>query len=125
MTGFTKSQKAEVLARDDGVCLMWGTNPFCAYYADTVNHRINRGSGGSKGLNVTVNACAICSMCNGLIEADRHLSSVARLRGVKVRSSHNLQRDIETLIGTALHHPTIGVYYLDAAGTRVRDVEGK
>jgi len=124
MTGFTKKQTAEILERDDGVCLMWGSSPFCAYYADVANHRINRGAGGSKGLNATVNGCAICTMCNGLIEADRHLAMVARVRGVKVRSSHNLARDLETLAGTPLLHPTIGPYFLGPDGKRVREVEG-
>lgn len=121
MTGFSKKQKAEILERDDNVCLMWGSNPFCAYYADTVNHRINRGAGGSKGLNATVNGCAICGMCNGLIEAEPHMAVVARVRGVKVRSSHNLARDLETLIGKPLLHPILGPYYLDADGKRIRE----
>jgi hypothetical protein len=119
MSGFTNAQVKAGLERDDGVCLMWGSNPFCGYYADTLNHRINRGAGGSKGLNVLVNGCAICSVCNGLIEHDPALADVARDRGVKLRSSHNLQRDIENLIGTPILHPTIGAYHLDSDGKRI------
>jgi hypothetical protein len=118
VTGFTKKQKAEILERDDGVCLMWGSNPFCAYYADTVNHRINRGSGGSKGLNATVNGCAICSSCNQMIEHDASLAAVARVRGVKVRSSHNIERDLETLAATPLVHPISGTYRVTEDGDR-------
>lgn len=111
-------QRAEILERDGGVCLMWGSNPFCSYYADTVNHRINRGAGGSKGLNVLVNACAICSVCNGLIESDSELAAVARERGVKVRSSHNTDRDLVTLRLTPLMHPVWGLYRLTIDGDK-------
>ena len=118
MTGFTKKQTAEILERDGGVCLMWGSNPICAYYADSANHRINRGAGGSKGLNVLVNGCAICSACNGLIESDSTLANVARDRGVKVRSSHNLGRDVDNLQSVPLIHPVLGAYCLALAGGR-------
>jgi hypothetical protein len=119
VTGFSKADRTFVLERDGGVCLMWNTNPWCAYTADTVNHRINRGSGGSKGLNARVNGCAICSSCNGLIEHDPDLAEVARERGVKVRSSHNLDRDLENLAVTWLVHPIIGAYQLGPDGSRV------
>lgn len=118
MTGFTKTQVSAVLKRDGGVCLMWGSNPFCGYRADTANHRINRGAGGSKGLNALVNACAICSECNGLIEHDPRLAQVARDRGVKVRSSHNLERDLRVLAEVPLVHPVDGPYFLSTAGDR-------
>jgi hypothetical protein len=103
---------------------MWGSNPFCAYYADYANHRINRGAGGSKAMNVVVNGCAICSRCNTLIESDSGLALIARVRGVKVRSSHNVVRDIQVLIAKPLLHPTIGPYFLNADGKRIREVEG-
>lgn len=116
MTGFTVKQKREILERDGGVCLMWGSNPQCRYEADTVNHRINRGAGGSRSLNVLVNGCAICSVCNGLIESDSELAAVARERGVKVRSSHNADRDLVTLRLTPLMHPVWGLYRLSIDG---------
>jgi hypothetical protein len=124
VTGFSRKQVDEILDRDDNVCLMWGSNPFCAYYADFANHRINRGAGGSKAMNVTVNGCGICSRCNILIEDDSHLALVARVRGVKVRSSHNVARDVQVLMATPLLHPVIGPYFLDADGKRIREVEG-
>lgn len=118
MTGFTRKQVAAVLERDGGICLMWGAIASCRYYADTANHRINRGAGGSKALNVLVNACAICSVCNGLIESDSELAAVARERGVKVRSSHNTGRDLVTLRLTPLMHPVWGLYRLTIDGSR-------
>lgn len=118
MTGFTRKQTAAVLERDGGICLMWGSNPYCAYSADVANHRVNRGAGGSKGLNVLVNACALCSSCNGLIESDAGLALVARDRGVKVRSSHVLARDLENLRSIPLLHPVFGPYRLDEAGNK-------
>jgi hypothetical protein len=118
VTGFTKKQTNQILERDGGVCLMWNTNPWCAYEAEVANHRINRGAGGSKGLNAIVNGCAICSSCNGLIEHDPGLAEVARERGVKVRSSHNIARDLENLAAVALVHPVLGTYTITEDGNR-------
>ena len=95
---------------------MWGTNPHCLYQASAANHRINRGAGGSKLLNVLVNGCAICGPCNGLIESDPDVAQLARDRGVKVRRSSTIARDFFNLVETPLNHPVRGVYFLDAEG---------
>jgi hypothetical protein len=84
-TGFTPDQNAAILLRDGGICAMIGSHDGCAGRADTANHRLNRGAGGSKLRNGMSNGCAICHVCNGLIESDSALASVARERGVKLR----------------------------------------
>lgn len=121
MTGFSRKDVEFILDRDGGVCLMWGSNPFCAYYADTANHRINRGQGGSKRLNVRVNGCAICARCNGLIEHSSTLAEEARRRGVKVRSSYTAAKDLEHLCSIPLLHPVSGLYHLSPVGDKVSD----
>lgn len=77
VTGFTAEQKAIVLFRDFERCCV------CGNKATEVNHRGNRGMGGFLAANSLVNACAICTRCNGLIE-DGPLAAVARACGAKI-----------------------------------------
>ena len=84
-TGFTPEQSAAILLRDGGICAMTGSHKQCTGRADVVNHRLNRGAGGSKLRNGLSNGCAICHTCNGLIESDSRLAEIARARGVKLR----------------------------------------
>lgn len=84
-TGFTPAQSAAILLRDGNICAMTGSHEWCTGRAEVVNHRLNRGAGGSKLRNGLSNGCAICHTCNGLIESDARLAAVARARGVKLR----------------------------------------
>jgi len=88
VTGFTPEQRDAVLLRDGGMCAMRGTHDQCRGRADDANHRLNRGAGGTSdrgtGKNGMGNACAICFVCNGLIESDPELAAIARHRGVKL-----------------------------------------
>lgn len=91
-TGFTPEQKAIALFRDWYKCAM------CGAPAREVNHRANRGHGGFRAANVLSNACAICWLCNGLLE-DRGSDSTefGRLavdRGVKL-SRYDDPRTVE------------------------------
>ena len=83
VTGFTPEQVRAVVVRDE-MCAMRGTNPACNGRAETANHRLNRGAGGSKLRNGLANACGICHVCNGLIESDPDLAQIARAQGVKL-----------------------------------------
>ena len=83
-TGFTPAQVAAVLLRDGGMCALTGRHPDCNGRADTANHRLNRGAGGSKLRNGMGNACAICHHCNGLIEQNAEYAALARDLGVKL-----------------------------------------
>lgn len=85
VTGFTPAQVAGCKMRDGEMCVMAGILPGCTGRADTANHRLNRGAGGSKMRNGMSNACAICDHCNGLIENDAEAAAEARRRGVKLR----------------------------------------
>ncbi len=88
---FTPAQKAGILQREGGLCAMSGARItdgviLPRHNADTVNHRLNRGTGGT---NATENGCAICHSCNGLIESDADYAAAARRRGVKLRTGDN------------------------------------
>jgi hypothetical protein len=87
-TGFSDEQKAAVLLRDP-YC------PLCGRPTDVVNHRLNRGSGGTVDrrdatrrnvdtLNRIDNACGLCWACNGHIESDPVLRADALHLGVKL-----------------------------------------
>lgn len=71
---------ARLLERDQG-CLHCGITDAVA-----PNHRINRGMGGSKRLDVPSNLVVLCSVLNGLIESDSRWASVAREYGWKLES---------------------------------------
>jgi hypothetical protein len=78
VTGFTAEQTRAILNRDGDKCAM------CGRRARTANHRANRGAGGFRAANVLSNGCALCHLCNGLIESDGPLAEIARARGVKI-----------------------------------------
>jgi len=84
-TGFTPLQVEAIKLRDGGMCAMRGTHDRCTGVADTANHRLNRGAGGSQQRNGLSNGCGICNICNGLIEHDSELADIARRRGIKLR----------------------------------------
>lgn len=78
MAGFTTEQRAVIIWRDGGRCCM------CGGVATEANHRINRGMGGRRSLNVYANGCALCHDCNRRIEADADYRAIAIERGVKL-----------------------------------------
>jgi len=59
----SKRTKLAVLARDNYVCVIAGLN--CVGVATVVDHRANRGSGGSTVLDAPENLIACCPLCNG------------------------------------------------------------
>lgn len=95
-TGFSPEQKAGILQREGSFCAMYGRNPKCRRQATTVNHRLNRGAGGTSdrgtGKNGTENGCAICWDCNGAIEDNADLSVEAQRLGVKLRDGDDPTR---------------------------------
>lgn len=79
MTGFTHAERQAVLLRDGWVCGMG-----CGARATQVNHRGNRGAGGSRTSNRLANACAICADCNFRLEYDAVAARKGRELGVKI-----------------------------------------
>lgn len=90
MSGFGPEIIAAALQREGGICAMSGALVrgvrLPRHRAETANHRLNRGAGGSAAANTIDNACAICIDCNGLIESDADYATAARHRGVKLIS---------------------------------------
>ncbi|MEV7827526.1 hypothetical protein [Microbacterium enclense] len=79
-TGFTKPQLATLRTRDNDRCVWTGN------HTDRLipQHRVNRGMGGNRHLNVLTNGLLLDSIINGLIESDPTLGVVAKAFGIKV-----------------------------------------
>ena len=73
----------KLLDRDQG-CLHCGE-----VVAVAPNHRINRGMGGSKRLDVPSNLVVLCSVLNGQIESDARWARVAKEYGWKLEKWQN------------------------------------
>jgi hypothetical protein len=83
--------KLAVLARDNYVCVIAGVH--CLGVATVVDHRANRGSGGSTVLDAPENLIACCVFCNGGKEdADGAYRAELVARGIRVpKRATNLQ----------------------------------
>jgi len=75
--------KLAVLARDNHVCVIAGLN--CVGVATVVDHRANRGAGGSVVLDSPENLISACPLCNGGKEdADGAYRAELVARGIRV-----------------------------------------
>jgi len=71
---------AKLMERDGGRCVHCGTTEGLV-----PQHRINRGNGGRKSLEIPSNVILLCSIENGLIESNPKRADVARAMGWKLR----------------------------------------
>lgn len=84
MTISAKTRKA-IYERDSFRCAAEG--PGCTRFTGlTVQHRINRGMGGSKLLDGLENLLTLCSRCNERLESDAAFAELGRERGWKLFS---------------------------------------
>ena len=78
--------KATVFARDGHFCVIAGGH--CTGIATTVDHRANRGAGGSRLLDIPENLVSACRICNGLKEdADGVYRADLIARGLRVEKA--------------------------------------
>jgi len=79
----SKRTKLGVLARDNHMCVIAGLN--CVGVATVVDHRANRGAGGSVVLDSPENLISACPLCNGGKEdADGPYRAELVARGIRV-----------------------------------------
>ena len=76
----TPREFGKYLKRDGG-CLHCGE-----HIAVSPNHRANRGMGGRRARDVPSNVIVLCSVLNGLIEADARFAALALDNGWKLNS---------------------------------------
>ena len=75
---------AAVLARDNHRCVIAG--PLCTGAGTIADHRANRGSGGSKALDIPENLISACPVCNGMKEdANGPYRAELLARGIRVQ----------------------------------------
>lgn len=85
----SKAVRERILKRDNHQC--W----HCAEVeAISLQHRINRGMGGSKLLDSTDNLIVLCSSMNTLIESDANAASTAKDYGWKLSSWDTLESPV-------------------------------
>lgn len=116
--GFSDEVKALVLARDGGRCVL--NSRLCLGEASTVDHRVGRGMGGSRRLNVPHNGVAVCGPCNGLRESDATFQASLVARGIKVLSSHDAAKDGRRCLTTPVLYPDGQAWWLTPWGSRVQ-----
>lgn len=103
-TGPDQKTRELVLERDGHRCLTCGTT-----WDLTINHRINRGMGGSRLLNSPENLTTACATCNSSYE--NHPEAARRFGWKALRGSD--------LTAIPVRAANLGWYRLDADGGRV------
>lgn len=104
----SKKKRQSVFDRDGRMCANCGDT-----YGLTIQHRINRGMGGSKMLDGFENLLCLCGLCNQRLEA---VPEVAE-RGVDL--GHKL-RSWDDPLKVPVFYAFDGWYYLTADGTRTK-----
>jgi len=114
-SSMTMSRKlvVAVLVRDNHRCVIAG--PHCTRVATIADHRANRGSGGSKALNIPENLIAACPICNGLKEdADVPYRAELVARGIRVQKRATNAQTAERCVNIPVQYAD-GWYRLEGA----------
>lgn len=90
--GIPAKVKRLVLERDDHQCVLRSFG--CVGEARDADHRVGRGMGGNKRLDVPVNLVASCRICNGLKEDDAQFRRECTRRGIHIDRSQSTDRDL-------------------------------
>lgn len=113
-TVIPKNVVAEVLARDKNSCVL--NLPGCAGEATCADHRVGRGMGGNKKLDVVYALVAACSFCNSLRESDADAAASLEARGIKLRRSASTIRDLHVALTTPVRYPDGRLLFLTVMG---------
>ena len=95
------NRRRELVKERDGFrCMAEG--PHCTRFVDlTMQHRTNKGMGGSKLLDGFENLITLCGLCNTLLEQDPVWAEIGRERGWKLFSWEDRFR-VAVWVGWAL-----------------------
>lgn len=104
-----------VLERD-GVCMI--SSRFCTGTPTVADHRVGRGMGGNKALNVPHALVAACGVCNGVRESDADVAAECERRGILIRRSQSTARDLAIARSTPVTAPDGRMWFLLPDGTR-------
>tara|TARA_R100000365_G_C2747600_1_gene77697 strand:- start:3389 stop:3733 length:345 start_codon:yes stop_codon:yes gene_type:complete len=96
--------KDAVIERDGGACVI--ALPCCEGVATTTDHRVNRGSGGSRVLNHPGNLIGACSLCNDAKAwASGEVKAELERRGVIVLPAATHEKSLERALATPVEFP--------------------
>lgn len=98
-----------VFDRDGERCVHCGTTEGL-----TIQHRANRGMGGSKTLDGPENLIAMCALANFRLEQDSAFADLGRIYGWKIRRS-------EDPTAIPVLYPDGNHYSLTTRGTRIKE----
>ena len=111
-----KPSRKALIARDR-ICVI--NLPGCSGWAETLDHRANRGSGGSKVLNAAYCLLGACRFCNGAKEdADGDTRAELIDRGVRVQKRATNQQTAERCRDTPVLFPDGSWWRLLEDGTK-------
>ena len=96
-----------VFERDGHECVHCGTD-----YGLTIQHRANRGAGGSKLLDGPENLVVMCGLSNQRLESSAVFADFGRLMGWKIRRTD----DPETI---PVRYASGDFWYINSRGTRI------
>jgi hypothetical protein len=107
-----RENRWDVFNRDRLTCvaLAFGTAPWPCSGGLTIQHRRNRGAGGSHAVNGPQWLVAMCSGHNGLLESDAEFAALGRALGWKLEEGED---PLE-----------VAVFYNDERAWRLLDAEG-
>lgn len=107
----------QVIDRDGGWCLL--TGPHCLGEATVADHRVNRGMGGSKALNVPENLIAACTVCNGWKETAYQLELNALIAsGLRIHRAATVEATLQRCRETPVQGLDGEWWFLLPDGTR-------
>lgn len=107
MTMMSRRVWQRVLTRDEGRCYHCGTT-------ETLipQHRLNRGMGGSKALEIPANVITLCSAFNGEIESNSEAAGMAIGWGWKITGQPVInEQAIEVIMKTPVYDRTSELWF--------------
>lgn len=115
MTVMTAREFARILERDGGRCIHCGSTEGLIPH-----HRMNRGMGGSKELEVPSNVLTMCSLFNGAMESEGSAQAWAIRNGWKLTRVAPLMIPGVLVNAAVWDYNTSNWYKLDNHYTRIR-----
>lgn len=107
----SKRTRERVFERDGYMCVDCGTP-----YGLSVQHRVNRGMGGSKGSDRMSNLITMCVTHNVLLESDAEYAGRGRKYGWKVHRNRTVKPEDVPVY----YWPLRAWFYLASDGSRLR-----
>jgi hypothetical protein len=107
----------------DRICVI--ASPWCTGVPSCADHRVGRGMGGNRRLDVPENLVAACGVCNGLKESDVRVARDCLRRGLLLNRGRSTTEDLVRCGRVPVVFPDGSRWVLRSDGTRVPAGEGQ